>query len=348
MKRNISLLLVLFLTACAPAQIASPTPIPATATVIAVTATPAPTSTPAPPSTAPADLLTQNGLGDQPVYWQDANGGWFAGSTNGDLKLFLAPDGNWLATPDGFAEFVNSGGHWDPEQNAWVDKDGKSQYAVDENGKLVAVVVKYDEQVWKKMTPEQKVEAYVNVPIASPEQYVKSNVSTLEGMDNKIIYRDENGVAMSIYNFLTGKFESMKEAGIKEIPLTTGENWEVRYFSNGQDMVNHAVLVDGAKWGNKVGSLGGFRSGFYDKYVYNVPGWGEEFKTGMSVSSEPGVGHQVFEVMILSYDGGALVTYLGGDGNDESDMRAVFVDMKPQWLAEDLMTGVILTPKLTH
>ena len=234
MKQSIGLLLTLLLAACVPAQVPSPTSIPATATVAAPTdtATPAPTLTPAPPSTPAADLLTQSGLADLPIYWQDANGQWFAGTTAQDARLVLTTDGTWLALPDGFSQFFADGGHFDSDQNAWVDADNKLVYDVDGNGVLTLhnESIHFSPEAWSALAPDQKAEAYTKSPETSPEGWVRSNaIDTIPGMDHYQLYRDANGNAVAAYDFLTGKiieFESASGLWVKTLPLKNGGTYD--------------------------------------------------------------------------------------------------------------------------
>jgi hypothetical protein len=98
----------------------------------------------------------------------------------------------------------------------------------------------YTESELSAMTDEEKI-------IAAPELegLTKSNVSTLKG--NLIIYRNAEGKAEKVYNLTNNAETTLLQAGIFEVPLTTGENWEMLGFETGQEAVDYAVLVDHAQ-----------------------------------------------------------------------------------------------------
>jgi hypothetical protein len=85
--------------------------------------------------------------------------------------------------------------------------------------------IKFDAKTWTGMSLVEKMKAYDVLPATSPDGYTKSNPSTVK--DNLVIYRDKSGVAMGAYDLLTGKFESMAQAGIVDFATNGGGKYEM-------------------------------------------------------------------------------------------------------------------------
>jgi hypothetical protein len=92
------------------------------------------------------------------------------------------------------------------------------------------------EETLSQMTNEQKLD----LAPEKAENYEKSNVS--EVFPHLIIYRDNEENAQVVYNLLTKEISTLKEAGIAEFDLDTGEKLEMRFFDNTEEAF--AFIVD--------------------------------------------------------------------------------------------------------
>ncbi|MBI5823249.1 MAG: hypothetical protein HZB18_04425 [Chloroflexi bacterium] len=99
----------------------------------------------------------------------------------------------------------------------------------------------YSEDQLSAMSDEERL-SHAPDKIAN---FTKSNVS--ETKNNIIVYRDADGIAQMVFDLTTAKELTLPEAGIVEMPLTTGEHWEVLYFETARKAIDYATLVDGAK-----------------------------------------------------------------------------------------------------
>ncbi|MBI5824973.1 MAG: hypothetical protein HZB18_13165 [Chloroflexi bacterium] len=182
-------------------------------------------------------------------------------------------------------------------------------------------------------------------------EFTKSNVS--ENKNNIIVYRDADGTAQMTFDLTTAKELTLPEAGIVEIPLTTGEYFEVLGFSkyatnefgntvniSGQEAINHAAIT-----GNATGTTMDMDKNpnmkiFYEKYKYNIPGWTTYRGGGKSVYYDKEGKRFAFSIYINSYKDSAIITFMDKNNN----FHIYYVDEDPRNLSTMIGRKDIIAP----
>jgi hypothetical protein len=186
----------------------------------------------------------------------------------------------------------------------------------------------YTEPELSAMTDEEKIKAAPEL-----EGLTKSNVSTLKG--NLIIYRNAEGKAEKVYNLTNNAETTLLQAGIFEVPLTTGENWEMLGFETGQEAIDYAVLVDHAQ-STTMDIQTNKSARKIEPRVYTIEGY--EYVAGRPIFNTED--KFVFGVLITRASTGSMIVYL--DQND--NCVTVYANQDAEEIVDEISSRSITAP----
>jgi hypothetical protein len=154
----------------------------------------------------------------------------------------------------------------------------------------------------------------------------KSNISTVFG--NLVIYRDAEGNAQRVMDIETGEVKELREAGIIELDLTTGDKLEMRFFDDAEEALYY--VAENAHWFegdrlevNKKLRTGGLLSE-YDARNHSIVGVNLKLFAGVFPPMDEKVHNEFFKLGILSYENdGAVLNFLK---DENGAVETVFLD----------------------
>jgi hypothetical protein len=159
---------------------------------------------------------------------------------------------------------------------------------------------------------------------AQDVELTKSNVSSV--FPNLILYRDADGNAQKVFDIETGDVMDLREAGIIELDLTTGEKLEVRFFDDAEEAFKY-IAEDNV---HMVGRKFDYHLR-YPEFLKYYQAMGEIRKLIVGTSRFSGVSpsypnnhNQFFGVNIMELDGeGVLLGFIHAEGSPDF----VFMDI---------------------
>jgi hypothetical protein len=194
---------------------------------------------------------------------------------------------------------------------------------------------KFDAQTWASMSAADRTKAIDALPATSPDGYTKGNESTVK--DNLVVYRDVSGKAVEAYDLLTGKFESMAQAGIAEFSMKDGGKYEMQSYDTVEDALKYVSLH--SKWVS-----GDIRT--TEWFTFSNPKAVKLGKVLLSIPSYKPIGgpyadslNPIYtEIYAYKLGGGTVIIYQ----DNNTDIKTMYVDgIDPVTLYNQLHNGTV-------
>lgn len=133
-------------------------------------------------------------------------------------------------------------------------------YTYDEASGDFDEIVTYTPETWASMDQTERDEALAQLPAKSPEGYTRGGYSTLEGLDNLVIYYDSNGDYAGSYDMFSGELVNTGHGPIEVFRTDDGGYYEMRAFGEvgqseeqakkaAEEMLYEAIVTDGVTYG---------------------------------------------------------------------------------------------------
>ena len=175
-----------------------------------------------------------------------------------------------------------------------------------------APTVKFDSATRSAMDEVARQAEYDKLPATitfEGMEYTKGGFSTVK--DNLVKFYGPDGKLMA-HDFFTGENMTDEQAGIIEFDLTDGTKWGVEAFATGQEAIDYAYYVDGARTAQRETiALPGVYA-YFDSYIEKVPGYKNE-RTWAPIINPANPSVAAFGTFACSYGSGSLLTYYGSD-----------------------------------
>jgi hypothetical protein len=190
---------------------------------------------------------------------------------------------------------------------------------------------KFDAATWSAMDATARQAEFDKLLATTADGYTKGGFSIVK--DNLVkFYKDGN--LTSVYNFETGTYMTPEQAGIKEFDLTDGTKWEVEAFATGQEAIDDAYYVHGARAIQREMIADPVVNTYFDNYIYKVPGYDNE-RAWAPIIDSTNPSKAAFGIFACSYGSGSLMTYYGSDKKFHTD----YVNEDPKIFVSKVSSG---------